>query len=131
MEFHQHKQPYCNTLSVPHTRLDTAGDRHYSPHQNSLVLEIGHYRKYQILFEGRSSFLKKSFGKIFTYRDSFDPSLVNLHQTVTSREVNVTGRAYCRLERRVMNRDEGGYQLSPIYMRLFTAGNLSGSKPAL
>jgi hypothetical protein len=37
-------------------------------------------------------------------------------------------------ERRVMNRDEGGYQLSPIYRPLFTAGNQSGSyiyKPAL
>ncbi|KAH3875733.1 hypothetical protein DPMN_039009 [Dreissena polymorpha] len=34
-------------------------------------------------------------------------------------------------ERQVMNRDEGGYQLSPIYRPLFTAGNYSGSKPAL
>ncbi|KAH3836872.1 hypothetical protein DPMN_110248 [Dreissena polymorpha] len=30
-----------------------------------------------------------------------------------------------------MNRDEGGYQLSPVYRPLFTAGNHSGSKPAL
>ncbi|KAH3823031.1 hypothetical protein DPMN_124826 [Dreissena polymorpha] len=35
-------------------------------------------------------------GKIVTYRDSFDPPLVNLHQTVTSLEVNVKGRANCR-----------------------------------
>ncbi|KAH3859778.1 hypothetical protein DPMN_102601 [Dreissena polymorpha] len=34
-------------------------------------------------------------------------------------------------ERRVMNRDERGYQLSPIYRPLFTAGKNSGSKPAL
>ncbi|KAH3875782.1 hypothetical protein DPMN_039059 [Dreissena polymorpha] len=34
-------------------------------------------------------------------------------------------------EKRVMNRDERGYQLSPIYRPLFTAGNHSSSKPAL
>ncbi|KAH3805781.1 hypothetical protein DPMN_134089 [Dreissena polymorpha] len=34
-------------------------------------------------------------------------------------------------ERRVMNRDDGSCQLSPIYRPFFTAGNQSGSKPAL
>ena len=34
-------------------------------------------------------------------------------------------------ERRVINRDEGGYKLSPIYRPLFTAGNQPGRKPVL